>query len=242
MAQLQQRIAELERAGKRQATPFARRERQAGPKRPGRKAGQGRFSEILDRWGSFPRFLGDVVASTVVTIPGDLFGGLEGTQVIEKSFLCGCQLTGVDVMFTDGNGNPQPQDVNRHQGGRVAYTHLQPINIRLEIIQSNLGTDNGRVTVRWSRDLPTATFSFRLFYRLLNCPPPGIFVIPDGCLSCGDGTPEKPYGDLLRAILAARGGEYIYLSPGSYPGWITITKNVTLAKWPCRDGIVQIGR
>jgi hypothetical protein len=44
MGRLQQRIAELERAGKRQATPFARREHNPDPKRPGRKAGQGRFS------------------------------------------------------------------------------------------------------------------------------------------------------------------------------------------------------
>jgi hypothetical protein len=44
IAQLQQRLAEMERAGRRQATPFARRERQENPKRPGRKAGQGRFS------------------------------------------------------------------------------------------------------------------------------------------------------------------------------------------------------
>jgi microsomal dipeptidase-like Zn-dependent dipeptidase len=71
----------------------------------------------------------------------------------------------------------------------------------------------------------------------------GTYVIPySQCLSCGDGTPGNPYEDLLRAILAARDGEYIYLSPGSYPGDITITKNVTLAKWPGRAGTVQIGR
>jgi hypothetical protein len=40
---LQARLAEAERAGKRQATPFARREHKAQRKRPGRKAGQGRF-------------------------------------------------------------------------------------------------------------------------------------------------------------------------------------------------------
>ena len=33
----------LKRAGKRQATPFARRKRVEHPKKPGRKAGQGRF-------------------------------------------------------------------------------------------------------------------------------------------------------------------------------------------------------
>src|SRR3970282_2724681 len=42
--QLRQRIAELERAAKRQATPFARQQRKENPKRPGRKAGQGRFT------------------------------------------------------------------------------------------------------------------------------------------------------------------------------------------------------
>ena len=44
IARLQRQIAELERSGKRQATPFSRQERKANPKRPGRKAGQGRFS------------------------------------------------------------------------------------------------------------------------------------------------------------------------------------------------------
>jgi len=43
-AQLKQRIAEFERAAKRQATPFARDEPKAEPKRPGRKAGHGLFS------------------------------------------------------------------------------------------------------------------------------------------------------------------------------------------------------
>ena len=40
---LQARLAEAERAGKRQAAPFARRKHKAERKRPGRKAGQGRF-------------------------------------------------------------------------------------------------------------------------------------------------------------------------------------------------------
>lgn len=41
---LQAEVAELQRAGKRQATPFARRKRVEKPKRPGRKAGQGKFA------------------------------------------------------------------------------------------------------------------------------------------------------------------------------------------------------
>lgn len=41
---LKQRLAELERAAKRQATPFARKRRKEKPKRPGRKAGQGPFT------------------------------------------------------------------------------------------------------------------------------------------------------------------------------------------------------
>ncbi len=41
---LQARVEELERAGKRQATPFARRHWVEHPKRPGRKAGQGKFA------------------------------------------------------------------------------------------------------------------------------------------------------------------------------------------------------
>jgi len=40
---LQARLTEAERAGKRQATPFARAEHKAKRKRPGRKAGQGKF-------------------------------------------------------------------------------------------------------------------------------------------------------------------------------------------------------
>jgi len=41
---LQAEVEELQRAGKRQAAPFARRKRVEHPKRPGRKAGQGQFS------------------------------------------------------------------------------------------------------------------------------------------------------------------------------------------------------
>lgn len=42
--QLQAEVEELKRAGKRQATPFARRHWVEHPKRPGRKAGQGQFA------------------------------------------------------------------------------------------------------------------------------------------------------------------------------------------------------
>lgn len=41
---LRQQLAAAERAAKRQATPFARRQRKADPQKPGRKAGQGRFA------------------------------------------------------------------------------------------------------------------------------------------------------------------------------------------------------
>ena len=44
ISELEQRLAELERAAKRQATPFARKRRNEHPKRPGRKAGEGRFT------------------------------------------------------------------------------------------------------------------------------------------------------------------------------------------------------
>jgi len=40
---LQAEVEELKRAGKRQATPFARRKWVEHPKRPGRKAGKGKF-------------------------------------------------------------------------------------------------------------------------------------------------------------------------------------------------------
>jgi hypothetical protein len=42
--ELQSKVEELERVGKRQATPFARRHWVEHPKRPGRKAGQGKFA------------------------------------------------------------------------------------------------------------------------------------------------------------------------------------------------------
>ena len=41
---LQVEVEELKRAGKRQATPFARRKWVERPQKPGRKAGQGKFS------------------------------------------------------------------------------------------------------------------------------------------------------------------------------------------------------
>jgi transposase len=41
--ELRERVEELERAGKRQAAPFARRHWVERPKRPGRKRGQGKF-------------------------------------------------------------------------------------------------------------------------------------------------------------------------------------------------------
>jgi len=44
MRQLQERLDGAKRAGKRQATPFAREKRVAQPKRPGRKKGKGRFA------------------------------------------------------------------------------------------------------------------------------------------------------------------------------------------------------
>jgi transposase len=44
LERLQAQVEELQRAGKRQAAPFARRKRVEHPKKPGRKAGQGKFS------------------------------------------------------------------------------------------------------------------------------------------------------------------------------------------------------
>ena len=44
LERLQAEVEELQRAGKRQAAPFARRKRVEHPKQPGRKAGQGQFS------------------------------------------------------------------------------------------------------------------------------------------------------------------------------------------------------
>ena len=44
LERLKAEVEELKRAGKRQATPFARRKLIEHPKRPGRKAGQGRFT------------------------------------------------------------------------------------------------------------------------------------------------------------------------------------------------------
>ncbi len=44
LEQLRAQVVELQREGKRQAAPFARRKRVEHPKKPGRKAGQGKFS------------------------------------------------------------------------------------------------------------------------------------------------------------------------------------------------------
>src|SRR4030067_2757357 len=44
ITELEQQLAELGRAAKRQATPFARKRRKENPKRPGRQAGQGPFT------------------------------------------------------------------------------------------------------------------------------------------------------------------------------------------------------
>ena len=44
LERLQAEVEELQRAGKRQAVPFARRKRVEHPKKPGRKAGQGQFT------------------------------------------------------------------------------------------------------------------------------------------------------------------------------------------------------
>jgi len=44
LERLQAEVGELQRAGKRQAAPFARRKLVAHPKRPGRKAGEGKFA------------------------------------------------------------------------------------------------------------------------------------------------------------------------------------------------------
>src|SRR3954454_6623011 len=41
---VQEQLAAAQRAGKRQATPFARDQRTATPKKPGRRAGQGPFT------------------------------------------------------------------------------------------------------------------------------------------------------------------------------------------------------
>ena len=45
LERLQAEVEELQRAGKRQAAPFARRKLVEHPKKPGRKAGQGKFSQ-----------------------------------------------------------------------------------------------------------------------------------------------------------------------------------------------------
>ena len=42
--ELHKQVAELKRAGKRQAAPFSKGERSSRPKRPGRKPGMGSFS------------------------------------------------------------------------------------------------------------------------------------------------------------------------------------------------------
>ena len=45
--ELHKQVAELKRAGKRQAAPFSKGERSSRPKRPGRKPGMGSFMSMV---------------------------------------------------------------------------------------------------------------------------------------------------------------------------------------------------
>jgi hypothetical protein len=174
--------------------------------------------EILGRWGSFPAFLGDAtVAGEVYTIPSNVLGPTTGTKNFDPNFLPGCQIVDIDLMLTDASGNPLPQDVNRHQAGRVAYTHLQFLNnLRCQIVESHLGTGDGRVSVYWERDLPTAELSFRLFYRVRNCPVDVVWVdFNISCRFCGAGTFDDPYPTLHRGRLNVPSGGTIAIKAGS---------------------------
>ena len=70
---LSKQLAELQRAGKRQAAPFSKGRRTSSPKRPGRKPGQGMFS-----YRKLPS--PDQVTEPIVevTVPGDTCPGCGG--------------------------------------------------------------------------------------------------------------------------------------------------------------------
>jgi beta-glucosidase len=198
--------------------------------------------EILARWGSFPSFLGDAtVAGEVYRVAGNLFGPTSGTKTFDPNFLPGCRIVDVDVMLTDASGSLLPQDVNLHQAGRVAYTHLQPLNnLRCEITDSHLGTGDGRVSVYWDRDLATTDLNFRVFYRVLNCPINVVWVdFNFGCTSCGRGTFDDPYNDMLRARDSVLPGGTIVIKAGSSSETITIRNSCILQAY---GGPATIGR
>jgi beta-glucosidase len=138
--------------------------------------------EALDRWGSFPRLLGDrTIASAVRTIqanppfasPGD--PRTEAEEVVAQAIPDGCRIIDAGVMFTDESGIALAQTVNLRQGGRVADTRSAPAR-RVEIRAAGLGTADGAVSVFWSRagvavgDPPGVwlpPFTYRVYYRLL---------------------------------------------------------------------------
>lgn len=69
---------------------------------------------------------------------------------------------------------------------------------------------------------------------------PGQIFVDAAALS-GNGSPQIPFNTLGEAVNAARNGDIIFIRPGSYPP-ITITKRVSLVKWPGMAGTVVIGR
>ena len=92
---LSKQLAELQRAGKRQAAPFSKGRRTSSPKRPGRKPGQGMFS-----YRKLPS--PDQVTEPIVevTVPGDTCPGCGGRLEHE----------GVGVAYvTDIPPAPRPQ-------------------------------------------------------------------------------------------------------------------------------------
>jgi beta-glucosidase len=176
---------------------------------------RGITSDIISKWGSFPSLLGDaVVPSEVVNI--GLLGGTSGTQPFDPHFLPGCRILDINLVLTDSGGNPLLQDVNLHQAGRVAFTALQPFNnLRCQIVDSHLGTADGRASVYWERDLPTTALNFRLFYRVKTCPTDVVWVDFNFSCSCAAGTFNAPWPTLWQGRNHVSPGGTIAIKTGT---------------------------
>jgi beta-glucosidase len=171
--------------------------------------------DILSTWGSFPSLLGDAFVGGEVYKIYSGIGPTDGIASFDPHFLPGCQILDIDAMLTDENGTPMPQDVNLHQAGRVAYTHMQVFNVRCEIRDSHLGTGDGRASVYWERDSPATPLFFRLFYRVKTCPTDVVWVDFNFSCSCAAGTFNEPWPTLWQGRNHVSPGGTIAIKAGT---------------------------
>jgi beta-glucosidase len=111
--------------------------------------------EVLARWGSYPRLVGDSGTATGVRFvppwppipdgPGDPRTEGEDTFLVPVS--AGCRPLDAAVLLTSPSGEPLRPSASLRQGGRIADTRLPPLR-RIQVV--SLGPD-GSLTVGWSR-------------------------------------------------------------------------------------------